>query len=95
MYSILKNKEGELMLIFNPSLGEDPELSMFLYDDSGLGLLLQDLFSGIRIKNIGPEALAVLADVTYIHVVEKDGDMVIRDYLAAVRKVSDVKALVR
>lgn len=95
MYSILKNKEGELMLIFNPSLGEDPELSMFLYDDSGLGLLLQDLFSGIRIKNIGPEALVVLADVTHIHVVEKDGDTVIRDYLAAVRKVSDVKALVR
>ena len=95
MYSILKNKEGELMLIFNPSLGEDPELSMFLYDDSGLGLLLQDLFSGIRIKNIGPEALAVLADVTHIHVVEEDGDTVIRDYLAAVRKVSDVKALVR
>ena len=95
MYSILKNKEGELMLIFNPSFGEDPELSMFLYDDSGLGLLLQDLFSGIRIKNIGPEALAVLADVTHIHVVEKDGDTVIRDYLAAVRKVSDVKALVR
>ena len=95
MYSILKNKEGELMLIFNPSLGEDPELSMFLYDDSGLGLLLQDLFSGIRIKYIGPEALAVLADVTHIHVVEKDGDTVIRDYLAAVRKVSDVKALVR
>ena len=95
MYSILKNKEGELMLIFNPSLGEDPELSMFLYDDSGLGLLLQDLFSGIRIKNNGPEALAVLADVMHIHVVEKDGDTVIRDYLAAVRKVSDVKALVR
>ena len=83
------------MLIFNPSLGEDPELSMFLYDDSGLGLLLQDLFSGIRVKNISPETLAALADVTHIHVVEKDGDTVIRDYLAAVRKVSDVKALVR
>lgn len=83
------------MLIFNPSLGEAPELSMFLYDDSGTGLLLQDLFSGIRVKNISPETLAALADVTHIHVVEKDGDTVIRDYLAAVRKVSDVKALVR
>lgn len=94
MYSFLKNKEGELMLIFNPSLGEAPELSMFLYDDSGTGLLLQDLFSGIRIKNISQEALAALADVTHIHVVEKDGETITRDYLAAVKKVSDVRSLV-
>lgn len=82
------------MLIFNPSLGEDPELSMFLYDDSGTGLLLQDLFTGIRIKNISREALAALADVTHIHVVEKDGENITRDYLAAVKKVSDVRSLV-
>ena len=94
MYSFLKNKEGELMLIFNPSLGEAPELSMFLYDDSGTGLLLQDLFSGIRVKNISPETLSALADVTHIHVVEKDGETVTRDYLAVVKKVSDVRSLV-
>lgn len=94
MYSFLKNKEGELMLIFNPSLGEAPELSMFLYDDSGTGLLLQDLFSGIRIRNIGPEALAALADVTHIHVVEKDGETITRDYLSVVKKVSDVRSMV-
>ncbi len=94
MYSFLKNKEGELMLIFNPSLGEAPELSMFLYDDSGTGLLLQDLFSGIRIRNIGPEVLLALSDVTHIHVVEKDGETVTRDYLAAVKKVSDTRSLV-
>ena len=82
------------MLIFNPSLGEAPELSMFLYDDSGTGLLLQDLFTGIRIKNISREALAALADVTHIHVVEKDGENITRDYLAAVKKVSDVRSLV-
>ena len=82
------------MLIFNPSLGDAPELSMFLYDDSGTGLLLQDLFSGIRVKNISPETLAALADVTHIHVVEKDGDAVTRDYLAAVMKVSDVRSMV-
>lgn len=93
MYSFLKNKEGELMLIFNPSLGEAPELSMFLYDDSGTGLL-QDQFSGIRVKNISPETLAALDDVTHIHVVEKDGETVTRDYLAAVKKVSDIRSLV-
>ena len=94
MYSFLKNKEGELMLIFNPSLGETSELSIFLYDDSGTGLLLQDLFSGIRVKNISPETLAALADVTHIHVVEKDGETVTRDYLAVVKKVSDVRSMV-
>ena len=94
MYSFLKNKEGELLLIFNPSLGETSELSIFLYDDSGTGLLLQDLFSGIRVKNISPETLAALADVTHIHVVEKDGETVTRDYLAVVKKVSDVRSLV-
>lgn len=82
------------MLIFNPSLGEAPELSMFLYDDSGTGLLLQDLFSGIRVKNISPETLAALADVTNIHVVEKDGETITRDYLAVVKKVSDVRSMV-
>lgn len=82
------------MLIFNPSLEEAPELSMFLYDDSGTGLLLQDLFSGIRIKNISQEALAALADVTHIHVVEKDGETITRDYLAVVKKVSDVRSMV-
>ena len=82
------------MLIFNPSLGEAPELSMFLYDDSGTGLLLQDLFSGIRVKNICPETLAALADVTHIHIVEKDGDTITRDYLAVVKKVSDVRSMV-
>jgi len=94
MYSFLKNKEGELMLIFNPSLGEAPELSMFLYDDSGTGLLLQDLFSGIRIRNIGLEAQKALADVAHIHVVEKDGETITRDYLAVVKKVSDVRSMV-
>ena len=94
MYSFLKNKEGELMLIFNPSLGETSELSIFLYDDSGTGLLLQDLFSGIRVKNISTETLAALADVTHIHVVEKDGDTVTRDYLAVVKNVSDTRSLV-
>ena len=82
------------MLIFNPSLGETSELSIFLYDDSGTGLLLQDLFSGIRVKNISTETLAALADVTHIHVVEKDGDTVTRDYLAVVKKVSDTRSLV-
>ena len=82
------------MLILNPSLGDAPELSMFLYDDSGTGRLLQDLFSGIRIKNISQEALAALADVTHIHVVEKDGETITRDYLAVVKKVSDVRSLV-
>ena len=94
MYSFLKNKEGELMLIFNPSLGETSELSIFLYDDSGTGLLLQDLFSGIRVKNISPETLAALDDVTHIHVVEKDGETITRDYLAVVKKVSDVRSMV-
>ena len=94
MYSFLKNKAGELTLIFNPSLGETSELSIFLYDDSGTGLLLQDLFSGIRVKNISSETLAALAEVTHIHVVEKDGDIFTRDYLAVVKKVSDVRSLV-
>ena len=82
------------MLIFNPSLGEAPELSMFLYDDSGTGLLLQDLFSGIRVKNISLETLSALSDVTHIHIVEKDGETITRDYLAVIKKVSDVRSLV-
>lgn len=67
---------------------------MFLYNDSGTGLL-QDLFSGISIRNIGPKALAALADVKHIHVVEIDGEEITRDYLSVGKKVSNVRSLVR
>ena len=43
---------------------------------------------------LSQEALAALADVAHIHVVEKDGETITRDYLAVVKKVSDVRSMV-
>ena len=91
MYSILQSKEGEFMLIFCPSLGEYPEFSFFIYDDSVTAWFQQGLFYCIRVNDILPETLSALYDVTGIHVVEKASEEITSDCLAAFKIVSGVR----
>lgn len=81
------------MLTLNSSDVDNLNHPMFIYDNSGTGLLIPDLLTGIRINNIQPDALAALAKAAEIHVIEQDGQEIIRDYLALVIRVSDVNAL--
>ncbi len=94
MYSIYQNQSGEVMLLFEKSLGGKPELPFFLYDGGTTALLMLSLFCGIKIKHLVPSALEALDGVSEIHVVEKEGEEVVRDYIAPVEKVSDVNALI-
>lgn len=82
------------MLLFKKSLGGKPELPFFLYDGTATALLLLSLFCGIRLKNLAPTALEALDEASEIHVVEKEGEEVVRDYIAPVEKVSDVSAMI-
>jgi len=82
------------MLLFEKSLGGKPELPFFLYDGGATALLLLGLFCGIKLKNLAPAALEALDGASEIHVVEKEGEEVVRDYIAPVEKVSDVSAMI-
>jgi hypothetical protein len=52
------------------------------------------LFTGIAIRNMEAETIEALDKASEIHVVEKDGDQVVRDYIATIERVSDVQALI-
>lgn len=93
MYSILQNKEGELTLLIGPC-SRKPDCAFFCFDGSPTALLLLNLFTGVAIRNMAPQAIAALEKATEIHVVEKDGDQVVRDYFATIERVSDVNALI-
>lgn len=82
------------MLIFETSLGRKPEFPFFMYDGGATALLMLNLFCGIKLKNLEPSALEALDGVSEIHVVEKEGEEVVRDYIAPVEKVSDVSAMI-
>lgn len=93
MYSILQNKEGELMLLIGPC-SRKPDCAFFCFDGSPTALLMLSLFTGIAIRNMEAETIEALDKASEIHVVEKDGDQVVRDYIATIERVSDVNALI-
>lgn len=83
------------MLLFEKSLGgKKPELPFFLYDGGATAQLMLSLFCAIKIKNLTASALEALDGAVEIHVVEKEGEEVVRDYIAPVEKVSDINALI-
>jgi hypothetical protein len=93
MYSILQNNEGELMLLIGPC-SRKPDCAFFCFDGSPTALLMLSLFTGVAIRNMDPETIEALEKASEIHVVEKDGEQVVRDYIATIERVSDVQALI-
>ena len=92
MYSILQSKDGELVLIIEP---QDcaPDGPMFIYDGGDTALLFRDWFSNVKLQSVGTAARQPLVEAKEIHVLEKSGDDIVRDYIAPVRIVHDVKSL--
>ena len=80
------------MLLIGPC-SRRPDCAFFCFDGSPTALLMLSLFTGIAIRDMSPETIAALEKASEIHVVEKDGDQVVRDYIATIERVSDVKAL--
>ena len=80
------------MLLIGPC-SRKPECAFFCFDGSPTALLMLSLFTGIAIRNMAAETIEALDSASEIHVVEKDGDQVVRDYIAPIERVADVQAL--
>ena len=93
MYQILQDHDGDLVLILNPQ-PTDPKEPIFISDGGDTALLFRDWDSNVRLNNISEEARPVLKDAEEIFVVEMKKDRIIRDYMAPIRLVHDVKALI-
>lgn len=93
MYQILQDHDGDLVLILNPQ-PTDPKEPIFIYDGGDTALLFRDWDSNVRLNNISESARPVLKAAEEIHVVELKRDDIVRDYIASVRLVRDVKSLI-
>ena len=93
MYQILQDHDGDLILIIE-SQTTDPDSPVFIYDGGDTALLFRNWGSNIRLNKISDEARPVLKDAEEIFIVEMQKDQIIRDYMASVRIVNDVKALI-
>lgn len=93
MYSIFENAEGELLLLIDvqPS---DPDGPMFIYDGGDTAALFRDCCSAIALKNLDEGIRPMLKELKEIRVVEAEGENFIRDYIASVRIVRDVKSMI-
>lgn len=81
------------MLIIGPC-SRKPDCAFFCFDGSSTALLMLSIFTGIAIRNMDPKTIEALGKASEIHVVEKEGEQVVRDYLASIERVSDVQALI-
>ena len=93
MYQILQDHDGDLVLIINPQ-PSDPKEPIFIYDGGDTALLFRDWDSNVRLNKISEEARPILKDVDDIYVVEIQDDQIIREYMAPIRLVRNVKALI-
>ena len=80
------------MLLIGPC-SRKPDCAFFCFDGSPTALLMLSLFTGIAIRNMSEDTIKALNKASEIHVVEKNGDQVVRDYIASIERVSDVNAL--
>ena len=92
MYQIYQHKDGGLLLVIEPQMS-DPEDPMFIYDGGDTALLFRDWGSNIRLNNLSESVRSVLQNADEIHVIEIQEDDILRDYLAPIRLVRDVKSL--
>lgn len=93
MYSILQNKDKELMLIIDAQ-DSTPDDPLFIYDGTDKALLFRDWDSTLRLNNLSLESVQALEENSDILVIEQSADNIVRDYMARIRKVRDVKSMV-
>ena len=91
MYQILQ-KDDDLLLVID-SQPTAPDGPLFIYDGGDTALLFRDWDSNIRLNHISEIARPALQSASEIYVFETRGDEILRDYIAPVRIVRDVKGL--
>lgn len=93
MYSIFKNDEGELVLMINVQ-PVDPDGPLFMYDGGDLAVLFRDWGSTLAIPDLAENVRPMLKEAQEIRVIEAEGEDIVRDYVARVRIVRDVKCMI-
>ena len=91
-YSILKNENGEIMVMIDAREGE-PDDPRFIYDGK-MALLFRNFDSNVLFRNIAPEAHEALQEVNEVLVIEVLNDDVEREYITPIRRVKDVSSLI-
>ncbi len=82
------------MLLLDP-FGDAPGgTPMLICDGSDAALLLRSATSAHLLKGITPEGREALEGAVDILVVERGKDEVVRDYMALVKRVDDVRGLI-
>lgn len=92
-YSILQNKEGEIMLMMDSREGE-PDNPRFIYDGTDTALLYRGQDSTVAFRHIDEGAREPLKSAKEILVVEIENDDVEREYKVPVRIVKNVEKLI-
>ena len=92
MYQICQHKNGDLLLVIEPQMS-DPEDPMFIYDGGDTALLFRNWDSSLRFNNLSEQARPALQNAVEIHVIEKQDEHILRDYIAPIRLVRNVKSL--
>ena len=91
-YSIFQNNEGIVSITINAMEG-DPEGQRFIYDGSS-ALLFRGFGGGnLHVKDISKEAAQALDEIDKVTILELLDDKIIREYVAPVRRVKNVGAL--
>ena len=91
-YSILKNENGEIIVMIDAREGE-PEDPRFIYDGK-MALLFRNFDSNVLFRNIDPEAHEAMQEVNEVLVIEVLNDDVEREYITPIRRVKDVSSLI-
>lgn len=91
-YTILQNEHGEIMVMIDARESE-PDDPRFIYDGK-MALLFRNFDSSIAFRNIDPEAHEALRGIDEVLVIEVLNDDVAREYIAPIRRVKDVSALI-
>ncbi|MCQ2223703.1 MAG: hypothetical protein MJZ35_07950 [Bacteroidaceae bacterium] len=94
MYTILKNQEQQLLLTIEYQ-ATDPDDPMLVYDGGDTALLIRDWDSTIKLSSISEEASHALMGSSEIRVHELHNEVLLRDYVARIRIVKNVKAMIQ
>lgn len=93
MYQICQHKNGDLLLVIEPQMS-DPEDPMFIYDGGDTALLFRNWDSSLRLNSLSEQARPALQNAVEIHVIEKQDEHILRDYIAPIRLVRNVKSMI-
>ena len=93
MYQIIQDPQNDLILVIDPQ-PTAPDGPMFIYDGGDTALLFRDFDSNIRLNGLSESTRPLLQAAKDIYVLEIQGKDILRDYIATVRLVRNVKSLI-